>query len=108
MKRIFFEYLAHPLGPHDGPIGRYIGDDQDPREELIGEVMGQMRKYIQVTIGDVTVPLGALMHPDHNHWKLEWVAQGIEDVDEFFEGVLEDDGLGEYGEAEGDIPDEED
>lgn len=60
----------------------------DIADELADTIIESVATEIEVKLGDKLVHLAMLRYPDH--WAEDWEKLGVEDVDEFLSGLVED------------------
>ena len=86
MKQIPFDRRTTGIGrAHDAAI---IVGDEDPLETLLDAVIGSISTDVEIKLGETTIFLAMLQDPDQ--WEEDWRERGIEDVDEFIAGLIEE------------------
>lgn len=74
---------GHVMGRHDAA---YVNSDL--ATELAESVVDSISTEIEVRLGETTVHLAMLLSPDH--WSEDWMKAGVDDVDEFLAGLVEE------------------
>lgn len=85
MRRVPFFLEARVGKAHDAA---HPGPDDDLAAAVAEAVVESISTDVQVTLGSVTVFLAMLLNPEH--WEDDWVERGVEDVDAFLAGLVED------------------
>jgi len=85
MKKI--DFLVRDPGHqyHDAAI---VLADEDPRQALIDAAISSLSTDIELTLGEVTIHLAAIIDPEH--WEEDWRAVGVEDAEEFIAGLVQE------------------
>lgn len=89
MVKVEFFVGGSIMQAHDAAI---ILNYEDPLTALVEAAIQTISTDVEITCGDVTMPLAAWLDPDH--WSEDWQAKGIdpEDVPNLVAAQVRDDG----------------
>lgn len=83
MNKIVYVREGHVMRALDAA---YVNSDL--ATDLAESVVDSIKTEVEVKLGGVTVHLAMLIDPDH--WAEDWEEAGVEDVDEFLAGLVEE------------------